>query len=117
MKLDAVNSGQLLHLAEGQLLFEKLVRQLNKDFLLANIEWETPVNIDAEGLVMLLREKLYFLITERFPDYLNLLYIVDIAEKEFQNIEIKDVLEVSNQMTFLVLKREYQKVWFRNKYS
>ncbi len=117
MKLDVVNSGQLLHLAEGQLLYEKLIKQLNKDFLLANIEWETPVNIEVDSFIALLREKLYVLIMERFSDYLNLLYIVDVPEKEFQNIEITDAVTVSDQMTFLVLKREYQKVWLRNKYK
>lgn len=117
MKLDVVNSGQLLHLAEGQLLYEKLIKQLNKDFLLANIEWVIPVNIEVDSLIKLLREKLYVLIMERFSDYLNLLYILDVPEKEFQNIEITDAVTVSDQMTFLVLKREYQKVWLRNKYK
>ncbi len=117
MKLDVVSSGQLLDLAKSQNLFDTLVKQLNKDFLFANIDWETPVNIEVDSLIALLREKLYVLIMERFSDYLNLLYIVDVPEKEFQSIEITDAVAVSDQMTFLVLKREYQKVWLRNKYK
>lgn len=117
MKLDVINSEELLHLANEKLFFAKLVQQLEKDFLLANIPWDVPVNGTGAKLVSSLREKIYYLIMERFSEYLNLLYIIDLPEKEFQNIELTDAVEVSNQMTFLILKREYQKVWFRNTYK
>ena len=54
---------------------------------------------------------------EHFAEYLNLLYIVDVPEREFQYIEVTDAVEVADQVTFLILKREYQKVWYRNKYK
>lgn len=117
MKLDVVNSGELIHLANEQLLFSQLVKQLEKDFLRANILWDMPKDITGSELVSSLREKLYYLIMERFPEYLNLLYVIDVPEKEFQHLEITDAVEVADQMTFIVLKREFQKVWFRNKYK
>ena len=54
---------------------------------------------------------------EHFSEYLNLLYVVDVPESQFKQIEITDAVEVADQMTFLILKREYQKVWYRNKYT
>lgn len=117
MKLEILNSLDLIDLANEKLLFAKLVQQLEKDFLLANVPWDVPVNLPAAWLVSSLREKIYYLMMERFSEYLNLLYIIDLPEKEFQNIELTDAVEVSNQMTFLILKREYQKVWFRNTYK
>ncbi len=117
MKLEVENSGELIHLASGQLLFGKVVKQLEKDFLLANIFWDVPSGANGDALISSLREKIYYLIMERFSEYLNLLYAIDIPEKEFQHIEITDAVEVADQMTFLILKREYQKVWFRNKYK
>ena len=117
MKLDVVNSGELINLANEKSLFVQLVKQLQKDFLLANILWDTPNDITGSELVSSLHEKLYYLIMERFPEYLNLLYVIDIPEKEFQHLEITDAVEVADQMTFIVLKREFQKVWFRNKYK
>lgn len=117
MKFDVLNSGELINLANEQSLFVQLVKQLQKDFLLANILWDTPNDITGSELVSSLCEKLYYLIMERFPEYLNLLYVIDIPEKEFQHLEITDVVEVADQMTFIILKRDFQKVWFRNKYK
>ena len=50
-------------------------------------------------------------------DYLNLLYIIDVPEKVVKAIEATDVVEISEQVTFEILKREWQKVWFRNEYG
>ena len=54
---------------------------------------------------------------DRFTDYLNVLYIVDVSEKSIKEIQAIDPIEIADQVSFLILKREYQKVWFRNKYS
>ena len=117
MKLEVVNSGELLHLAREQSLFQNIVRQLEKDFLLANVVWDTPKNIDSEQLIAALREKIYYLIMERFQVFLNVLYVIDVPEKEFHDLAITDAVAVADQMAFLILKREYQKVWFRNRYG
>ena len=64
-----------------------------------------------------LLEKIYYLIMERFSEYLNLLYIVDVPEKAFKEIQVTDVVDVAEQVSFLILKREMQKVWLKTKYS
>jgi hypothetical protein len=93
------------------------VLQLQKDFTLANNPLNIINDIKSEELIKVLVEKIYFLMMERFQDYLNVLYVIDIPEKEFQHIEVTDAVEVSEQMAFLILKREFQKVWFRNNYK
>lgn len=111
------NSEQLLILAYNEGLYRNLVIQLQKDFALSNCPLDISIDIKSDQLITAVVEKLYFLMMEKFQEYLNVLYVMDIPEKEFQHIEITDVVEVANQMTFLILKREFKKVWFRKTYQ
>ncbi|VAW10690.1 hypothetical protein MNBD_BACTEROID03-867 [hydrothermal vent metagenome] len=117
MKMDFANSAVLLQKAQELKLYEKLVVQLQKDFTLANVAIGLSENITPGNLKTVLHEKIYFLLLEKFPDYLNLLYIIDVPEKAFKEMPMTDVVEVAEQVTFLVLKRELQKVWLKAKYS
>lgn len=117
MKLRVDNSEQLMQIALGDSLFKKLIQQAEKDFILANVPLKLPEVINALGFIALVREKVYYLMMEHFAEYLNLMYIIDIPEKDFQHIEITDTVDVADQVTLLILKREYKKVWYRNKYQ
>lgn len=98
-------------------LYQKLVLQLNKDLLLANVDLEFHEDILPTSLKLLLHETVYKLIQEKFTEYLNLLYIIDVSESQVKALDGEDVVKLSEAVTFLILKREWQKVWFRNKYS
>lgn len=98
-------------------LYKKLVLQLNKDFLFANINLDFSEDILPESLKLLLHETIYKLIQEKFTEYLNLLYIIDVPEVNIKALDGNDTLKLSEDVTFLILKREWQKVWFKNKYS
>ena len=111
------NSVDLLLIAKEKLLYEKLVAQLKKDFDLANLSLDFKENINPLDLKIMLHEKIYYLILEKFSEYLNLLYVIDVPESAFKDIRVSDVVEVSEQVSFLILKREWQKVWHRKKYS
>lgn len=97
-------------------LYQKLVHQLNKDFLLANIDLDFHEEVLPTSLKLLLHEAVYKLIQEKFTEYLNLLYIIDVPEKQVKALDGSDILKLSEQVSFLILKREWQKVWFRSKY-
>ncbi|WP_370478950.1 hypothetical protein [Tamlana flava] len=97
-------------------LYKKLVEQLNKDFLLANIDLDFHEEILPSSLKLLLQETIYKLIQEKFTGYLNLLYIVDVSEKQVKELHGEDILKLSEDVSFLILKREWQKVCLRNKY-
>ncbi len=115
--IHSFNSAEILENAVADSLYPKLVLQLEKDFLLANIPIEIASEIAPNDLKKMLHEKIYHLMMEKFPDYLNLLYIVDVPEKEFKEVQVTDVVEVAEQVSFLILKREFQKVWLKNKYA
>jgi hypothetical protein len=95
-------------------LYHKLIRQLNKDFLFANIDLDFDVDILPTSLKYMLHEIIYKLIQEKFSDFLNLLYIIDVPERQVKELDGSDTLKLAEAISFLILKREWQKVWFRN---
>jgi hypothetical protein len=111
-----INTDSLLSEAESENLYLKLIEQINKDFNLANEAVDFPVNTSPAALKIQLHEKIYRLIQYQFAEYLNLLYIVDVAEDQIKKLDGSDISELAGQVAFLVLKREWQKVWFRNKF-
>lgn len=96
-------------------LYQQLVKQLNKDLLFANVNLEFDEDVLPSSLKFILHETIYKLIQEKFIDYLNLLYIIDVSEEKIKQLDGNDVLKLSEDVVFLILKREWQKVWFRNK--
>lgn len=107
---------QLFDSAIQDNLYLKLIHQINKDFNLANEAIDLGEGIAPDDLKKELHEKIYRLIQYKFAEYLNLLYIVDVSEVEMKKLDGSDIAELSRQVSFLILKREWMKVWFRNKY-
>ncbi|WPR71882.1 hypothetical protein SLW70_01780 [Flavobacterium sp. NG2] len=107
----------LLIEAENESLYLSLIEQINKDFNLANEGIDFPKSITPEELKIQLHEKIYRMIQYKFAEYLNLLYIIDVSEEEIKKLDGSDVVVLAEQVAFLILKREWQKVWFRNKYK
>lgn len=107
----------LIEQADKLKLYEKLIIQLNKDLLLANIDLEFNVETLPTSLKLVLQDTLFHLIQNKFSDYLNLLYIIDVSETKIKALDGSDVLQLSEDVTFLILQREWQKVWFRAKYT
>lgn len=106
----------LLAEAKKEDLYLKLLEQVNKDFNLANEPVDFPKSTSPSDLKIQLYEKIYRLIQFRFAEYLNLLYIIDVSEDQIKKLDGSDINELSQQVTFLILKREWQKVWFRNRH-
>lgn len=114
--ISPINTDHLLSEAEKENLYLKLIEQINKDFNLANEPIDFHSSTTPEELKIQLHEKIYRLIQYRFAEYLNLLYIIDVPEDQVKKLDGSDISELSGQVAFLVLKREWMKVWFRNKY-
>ncbi|HEX8575979.1 MAG TPA: hypothetical protein VF677_06755 [Flavobacterium sp.] len=106
----------LLCEANKENLYQELLEQINKDFNLANEGVDFPKSTKPEELKLQLHEKIYRLIQYKFAEYLNLLYIVDVPEDQIKKLDGSDLVQLAEQVAFLILKREWQKVWFRNKY-
>ena len=111
------NTDFLLADAEKENLYLNLIEQINKDFNLANEGIDFPLSISPEELKIQLHEKIYRMIQYKFAEYLNLLYIIDVSEIEIKKLDGSDLVILAEQVTFLILKREWQKVWFRNHYK
>lgn len=111
------NTDLLLADAAGNNLYLKLIEQLNKDFNLANEAIDLSLNTSPTELKVQLHEKIYRLIQFKFAEYLNLLYIIDVSEEEIKKLDGSDIVMLAEQVAFLILKREWQKVWFKNKYT
>ena len=97
-------------------LYEKLIEQINKDFNLANEGINFPMSTSPEELKIQLHEKVYRMIQYKFTEYLNLLYIIDVSEAEIKKLDGSDLVVLAENVTFMILKREWMKVWFRNRY-
>jgi len=111
-----INTDNLLSEAEKENLYLKLIEQINKDFNLANEPIDFPMSTSPEELKIQLHEKIFRLIQFKFAEYLNLLYIIDVSESEIKKLDGSDLVNLSEDVAFLILKREWQKVWFRNKF-
>jgi hypothetical protein len=116
MYVAPISTDHLLSEAEKENLYLKLIEQLNKDFNFANESIDIHPSTKAFELKVQLHEKIYRLIQYKFAEYLNLLYIIDVPEKEVKKLDGSDLVELSEQVTYLILKREWMKVWFRNNY-
>jgi hypothetical protein len=102
--------------ANGLKLYKALIIQLNKDLSLANIDLEFSDEVLPTSLKLILKEEIYNLIQNRFTEYLNLLYIIDVAEAKVRDLDGDDTIKLSEDITFLILQREWQKVWYKANY-
>lgn len=116
MFIAPISVDNLLSEAEKENLYQQLLEQLNKDFNLANDAVDFPKSTSPSELKVQLHEKVYRLIQYKFAEYLNLLYIIDVPEDQVKKLDGSDISELSAQVAFLILKREWQKVWFRNRF-
>jgi hypothetical protein len=105
---------ELLVKARRENLYIKIIQQLNKDFLLANVPYRFSEDLIPEALINKLFNAIMALMTKNYDSYLNFIYRVDLSEKELAKISDKSLEYVIKNITFLILKREYQKVWFKN---
>ena len=111
-----INTDQLLSEAENENLYSKLIEQLNKDFNFANEAIDFPQSTTPYELKVQLHEKIYRLIQYKYTELLNLLYIIDVPEENIKQLQGMDTTELAEQIAYLILRREWMKVWFRNRY-
>lgn len=117
MYITPLNTDLLFEEAQKESLYLNLIEQINKDFNLANEGIDFPMSITPDELKIQLHEKIYRMIQYKFAEYLNLLYIIDVSEIEIKKLDGSDLVILAEEVSFLILKREWQKVWFRNHYS
>ena len=112
--LQNYNIAKIESLNVNEHLYYSLLNQLEKDFAMCGIEWEEYPNVLPENLFQEISEMVTKLLNGKInADIRAWLYRIDVREKALRQIEILSVSEI----TTLVIEREMEKVWLRQKYS
>ncbi|WP_299623297.1 hypothetical protein [uncultured Tenacibaculum sp.] len=97
-------------------LYEKLINQLNKDFQLVSLDVVFHKESSPLVLKTKLQEVVKSLLLNDSDGYYNLLYRIDVSEISLKNINTSEIDSYSEEVTFLILKRVWKKVYFKNKF-
>lgn len=102
--------------AEDKKLYNMLIQQLNKDFLLAGTDYISfSEKLNLNELIISLSNVIEKLFKGRYDSYLNFVYRVDVLEKEMLKVYLASETFFED-VSKVILKREFQKVWFRSKF-
>lgn len=113
----AKNSSQLLTIIKDASLYENLINQLIKDFELSGFALKIDKTSSPQDLLKELQHQIYQLMLHNFEGFLQLLYRVDVSEHAMQSDKTQDIDEMTQKATYVILKREWQKVYFKNQFS
>lgn len=113
----ANTSISLVKVVRNAELFDAYVHQLKKDFNLAGHSIEIDANMLPNALVQVVHFQIKDLISTNFDAFLQVLYRVDVEERILQSNSLQDAEELVVKATYEILKREWEKVYFRNRFS
>ncbi|WP_299223106.1 hypothetical protein [uncultured Aquimarina sp.] len=105
---------QLMEQVSESDLYPQLILQLQKDLNRAGIDYEVNKNSTFKELFLEIEQLLLEKINNAFNDFLNLLYAVDVSERDIKNCDSEESITVGRYATYLILKREWQKIYYRN---
>lgn len=102
---------------ENQELFMQLVLQLQKDFLMATQLEVFALVQSVPDLVVELQKQLWKLVETDVSKFSSLLYRIDVSEVAVDELQLRGLHleEYLWALTAIILRREWQKVCFRNK--
>ncbi len=109
------NTHEVLQAATNGENYIDLIAQINKDLKLSNLDCEFEDSISPAALKNDLCELVFHCINQKFADYLNLLYIVDVSEDQIKALDGSDLVALTENVVFLILKREYEKIWYKKR--
>ncbi len=107
----------LLQLASQNELYHALIQQLLKDFNLASLKIGIGPDNSPEEIKSILSRTLEILLESNDPKLVQLLYVLDIPEDTLsRTMELSESM-VLEQLSFVILRRVWQKVWYRKFYE
>ena len=101
----------------GKQHYPKLVLQIKKDFELCGLSIDISETTSPEDLVHYVFTEVYTLVQYRFDSFMQLLYRIDIAEKLMHSDQVEASETLAEKATLLILKREWQKIVWREQFS
>ncbi len=114
---NVLSAKELLDEVYDSVLYPQFLAQLQKDIHRAGINYTITKNepwdifIELEQLIACRLQS-----SEGFHEYVNLLYAVDVSEYQIRNLQSDKSNDIATYAAFLILKREWQKVCFRNQF-
>lgn len=93
-------------------VLDKLITQIQKDLLRAGVV-HNFFNLSEENLFDALKSILNMLITDKRDSLYAFLYAVDVSETSIRAIVEHNAMIEVEQLTYLILKREYMKIAYR----
>lgn len=112
---DNQNGLQLVTEIQKKELLDHLIEQLNKDFAMVGLDFFILKDSSPGFVVNYLEAYLLELIKKDFNTYVNLLYRIDIPEKQVKEINDVEIEIISRKVAILILRKEWQKVFFKSK--
>lgn len=106
---------EYLQEVENKELLIKLILQIKKDAQMVGVDFEINKESSPYELVNYLQIFLSNLIQNNFNAYANLLYRVDIPEKKLLDLQDLEISILVKNIAILLLKKEWQKVWFKSR--
>ncbi len=106
---------QLFSKPESKGLKEELIRQLNKDLSMSGIDASIAEELSPGEVVDSLKDILQGLVRDDFQGFLNLLYRVDVSQYKMRRSDESTFSDYIDRSAYELLKREWQKVWIRNR--
>ncbi len=97
-------------------LYPQLIQQLQKDLNRAGIDYEIRIKATPKELFLEIKQLLLEKLNSAFNDFLNLLYAVDVSERDIKNCNSEESIVIVQYATYLILKREWQKIYYRNSF-
>jgi hypothetical protein len=117
LKKEICHTSQLLNNAINVNLYDDLLQQINKDLMLANLKMAISLDCTPKVLIVELNNLVEHLINNEFDSFLNFLYRIDLSEDKIIHLSKNNQEIYIGSISFLILKREWKKVWFRRTYS
>lgn len=114
MNVPAFSLSQLTETGEKEIV-PKIIMQINKDLQLSGNQNEIDQNSSAQQLVSDLGKILQNLLLTDFSGLLNLFYRIDVPESLLLKMMKETPDDLTENLTLLVLKKEWIKIWIRNK--
>lgn len=114
MILPAFSISQLTDAKEKTML-PNIIIQINKDMQLSGNPYEIDQKDTAQQLVTDLGIIIQKLLRTDFSGLLNLFYRMDIPESLLLKMMAETPDDLTQNLTLLVLKKEWMKIWLRNK--
>ncbi len=108
---------QVLNLAKQKHLYVALIQQIQRDFALSGLSLNLDDDIKPGVLITKLHRSLENLIATNFEGFLQLLYRMDVPESSLKNSTPNVEVALPEKAVFALLKREWEKVYYRRYFS